>query len=207
MGETSHVARGKERRMLRFLRVSIVVAALLALNTVPGLAAGHGRPVPVHGAVLTWGPEPDVTGPGCVADPSLVWRFSRDGTGQLSHLGSVGIALSHCTYVVPDASGAFRAVFRDGTITFTAANRDTLVLAYTGTTEALMGPGGFTGYTAEGTWTVVDGTGRFTHATGSGWFDVVGDVPGGDTLFGLPDGFDRWSFGGTIAYDASDRSS
>jgi hypothetical protein len=45
------------------------------------------------------------------------------------------------------------------------------------------------------------------HATGNGWFDVVGDVPGGDALFGLPDGFDRWEFGGRITYDASDRTS
>lgn len=192
--------------MLRFFGVSIVVAALLVMNAVPALAGGHGKSVPIHGAVLTEGPPPDEGAPGCAPDPLLIWRFSRVGTGQLSHLGTVDIALTHCTYVVPDPSGAFRAVFRDGTITFTAANGDTLVLAYVGTTEALMDASGFTGYTGEGTWTAVGGTGRFTHATGSGWFDLVGDVPGGDDLFGLPDGFDRWAFGGRIAYDGSDRS-
>lgn len=192
--------------MLQLSRIAIVIAALLLLGAAPALAAGPAQSVPVHGAVLTEGPPPDTAAPGCAS--GAIWRFSRTGIGELSHLGSVRSVLTHCTHVVPDASGAFHAVFRQGTVTFTAANRDVLVLGYAGTTEALMDPGtgAFTGYTAEGAWTVVGGTGRFAHATGSGWFDVVGDVPGGDALFGLPDGFDRWEFGGRVVYDASDRS-
>ena len=37
----------------------------------------------------------------------------------------------------------------------------------------------FIGYTCEGDWTVVSGTGRFAHATGDGSLHIVGDVPGG----------------------------
>jgi hypothetical protein len=62
------------------------------------------------------------------------------------------------------------------------------------------------GVTLEGTWTVVDGSGRFANATGSGGIDGVGDIPGGDALFGLPDGFAEFNLTGGIAYDASDRS-
>ncbi len=191
--------------MARLMRISIVVVTVLALGASPTLVLGHDTTVPVHGSVLADGPPPDMSAPGC--EPGAIWRFSRVGTGEISHLGRSGLTLTHCTYVVPDASGVFRAVFRQGTMTFTAANRDTLVLDYTGTTVALTDASGeFTGYTAEGTWTAVGGTGRFANATGTGWFDVVGDVPGGDALFGLPDGFDLWTIGGSIAYDASDRS-
>lgn len=190
--------------MFKLSRLAIVIAALLLVSAAPALAGQPGKAVPFHGAVLAEGPEPDMAAPDC--EPGAIWRFSRAGTGDMLHLGGTDAVLSHCTYVVPDGS-AFHALVLGGMITFTAANRDTLILAYEGTTDGIVdATGGFLGYTAEGTWTVAGGTGRFAHATGSGWFDVVGDVPGGDQLFGLPDGFDRWAFGGTIAYKASDRS-
>ncbi|MDH4044951.1 MAG: hypothetical protein OEY20_14090 [Gemmatimonadota bacterium] len=189
--------------MLTFSRIAMVIAAFLMLGAAPTLAAGPGQSVPIHGAVLTEGPPPDMTAPGC--ESGAIWRFNRTGAGQLSHLGGVGSVQTHCTYLVTPMP--FSADMGGGSITFTAANRDTLVLAYEGVTDAIMdGGGAFVGYTAQGTWTIVSGTGRFAHAAGSGWLDVVGDVPGGDALFGLPDGFDRWSFGGRITYDASDRS-
>jgi len=190
--------------MLKMSRIAVVLAALLLVSAAPALAAGHAKTVPFHGAVLAEGPEPDMNAPGC--DPGAIWRFSRAGAGDMLHLGDAEAVLSHCTYVVPDGS-AFHALVLGGMITFTAANGDTLVLAYEGTTDGIVdATGGFLGYTAEGTWTVAGGTGRFANATGSGSLDVVGDVPGGDGLFGLPDGFDQWTFEGRIAYDASDRS-
>lgn len=67
--------------------------------------------------------------------------------------------------------------------------------------------GAMEGFTGEGTWTAAGGTGRFANATGSGSWETVGDVPGGDALFGLPDGWMRFTFRGTVTYDASDRSS
>jgi hypothetical protein len=63
------------------------------------------------------------------------------------------------------------------------------------------------GFTGEGVWTATDGgTGRFMSATGSGTWEVIGDVPGGETLFGLPDGYMQFDFDGMIAYHASDRA-
>lgn len=106
--------------MVKTLRVPIILAALLLVSAAPALAAGHGRAVPFHGAVLTQGPPPDETAPGC--DPGAIWRFSTAGAGQLLHLGSVKSTLSHCTYVVPDASSPFHAAMLQGRITFIAAN-------------------------------------------------------------------------------------
>jgi len=190
--------------MLKSSRLAIVLTALLLVSAAPALASGHGQSVRIHGAVLTEGPPPDEAAPGCAS--GAIWRFSRAGTGPVTRLGRAEAALSHCTSLVPDESGAFHAIMLDGTIDLTAANGDTLKLAYEGVTDAIMDGADYLGYTAQATWTVTGATGRFTHATGSGWLDVVGDVPGGDALFGLPDGFDRWELGGTIAYDASDRS-
>jgi hypothetical protein len=178
--------------MLRFLRVSIVVVALLAMSATPALAGGHGQAVPIKGTLLGEG-APDPSAPGCTGTP--IWRFHGWGTGEMSHLGPVGYTFTHCTY--PDFS------ITPGTFTLVADNGDELVLAHVGVYEVI---GAMEGFTGEGTWTAVGGTGRFTHATGSGWWATVGDVPGGDALFGLPDGSMQFTFGGRIAYDASDRS-
>ena len=36
--------------------------------------------------------------------------------------------------------------------------------------------------------------------------DGVGDIPGGDAMFGLPDGYVRFNSAGDINYNASNRS-
>jgi hypothetical protein len=51
-----------------------------------------------------------------------------------------------------------------------------------------------TGFTYVGEWEVVDESGRFVAAAGSGHFDGFGDIPGDLVI----------DFTGTIAYDASD---
>ena len=59
-------------------------------------------------------------------------------------------------------------------------------------------PGVDFGFTLEGTWTVLEGTGRFTNAAGSGSMDGIGFIdPYGPAVF---------NFEGKISYDASDRS-
>lgn len=99
-------------------------------------------------------------------------------------------------------------MFRDGGITFAAANGDELLIAQTDSSDVIESdvPGEFAGFTEEATWEAVGGTGRFTNATGSGSMDGIEDLPGGDALFDLPDGAAMFSFVGEIAYDASDRS-
>jgi hypothetical protein len=117
----------------------------------------------------------------------------------MSHLGRIDYFLEQSSSFGPDG-----VLISTGTVTFTAANGDTLVIAQEATSEIV---GELEGFTLAGTWTVVDGSGRFANAAGSGSIDGVGDVPGGDALFGLPDGAAQFDFRGEIAYDASDRSS
>lgn len=192
LGSDALVFRTRKGSGMKLSRLVISIALLSLALAVPASAATG---VPIKGTVLGGGPPPDLEAPGCV---DAIWRFNNSGTGNMSHLGKVEYSLTHCTY--PDFT------FGDGTITFTAANKDTLVIAQEGVCNPIADETGFIGFTCEGTWTVVDGTGRFAHAMGSGSLDIVGDVPGGDAVFGLPDGMMQTHFDGTIVYDASDRS-
>ncbi len=110
-------------------------------------------------------------------------------TGQLSHLGRSNLDLIQCSrYVEFPVAGESK-----GTTTFTAANGDMLVLAHDLTFDVFISvvlpdgtpvPDGFEGI---GTWTVLEGSGRFANATGSGTITVVGDIPTDDTpMFDLP---------------------
>ncbi len=139
----------------------------------------------------------DMSASGCEA--GAMWRFNSEGMGKLSHLGKVHWYLTHCTYFDP-AQGI---VFRDGTITFTAPNGDRLIVAQVGTSGVV---GDMAGFTVDGTWSAVGGTGRFMRATGSGALSGGGDIPGREALFGLTDGEMMLDFDGEVAYAASDRS-
>lgn len=173
---------------MKVARIVLLMPLLLLGFAVPASAANE---VPIVGTVLGGG-APDFAAPGCTG---AIWRFNGSGTGQMSHLGRVDYTFTHCTY--PDNTADL------GTFTFEAANGDELVLAYEAAFQIV---GNMEGFTGVGDWTAVGGTGRFMNATGSGTWDVVGDVPGGDALFGLPDGYMQFEFEGMIAYRASDRS-
>jgi hypothetical protein len=188
---------------MRLSRVLVLTTVLFVAFAAPAAATTE---VPIKGTVVgPGGPQTDGGGvpqaPGCAA--GAIWRFDSSGTGTMAHLGRVGYELSHCTYVDP-ATGLFLA--KDGEITFTAADGDTLVVAEEGVFEGIADATGLIGFEGGGTWTAIGGTGRFAHATGSGSWSVVGDIPGGDELFGLPDGWMKIDLTGRIAYTASDRS-
>ena len=173
---------------------TILVALLLVMLGTSTASAARGQPhneVPVKGTVTG---EHEVDRP---PGPDG-WIFTSSGTGQMSHLGRVDYSLEQASSFGPDG-----VISSTGTITFTAANGDELVVAQEATSQ-IVGPG--EGFTLEGTWTVVSGSGRFTHAMGSGSLDGVGDIPGGEALFGLPDGFAEFNLRGEIAYDASNRT-
>ncbi|MFW2380173.1 MAG: hypothetical protein ACN4GZ_00330 [Acidimicrobiales bacterium] len=174
--------------------VMVGVAVLLILASVMPASAGHrqkGPEVPIKGTVSGehWVDQP----PGPDG-----WNFFSSGEGQMSHLGRVDYFLEQSSSFTPDST-----VISTGTITFTAANGDTLVIAQD--VESLI-VGAGDGFTIRGTWTVVDGSGRFANATGCGKINAVGDIPSENTLFGLPEGTAKFDLKGKISYNASNRS-
>jgi hypothetical protein len=201
----------KEGELIMKRRTHALLMAILLVLTL-GLAApaqaGRAHPVPVKATVSGehWVAPPDCDGDGAFQ------KWSSAGTGQMSHLGMVDYVLEQCTYMgdpfPPDYA------YGEGTITFTAANGDTLVIAQQGTGELVFDGEVMTGFMGEGTWTVVEGegTGRFANANGEGSMDFLGDIPesaapnGIGTVFGLPDGITVLNFKGAITYNASDRS-
>lgn len=187
--------------------VAVTTLGLLAIASPASATRGQpDRAVPFSGSVLALDsgqifptPEEPLDCP-----EGAEWQFFSRGTGQVSHLGRSDLDLIQCSrYVEPPFVGQ-----SEGTTTFTAANGDVLVLAHELTFDVhytvFPVPDGFDG---AGTWTVLDGTGRFDGATGSGTMTVLGDVPTDDTpMFDLPPGGTFWTFTGAIAYDASGRS-
>lgn len=194
--------------MKRLSRI-VTVATLALMAAVSPALASRGQPdhtVPLKGRVLALDNGQIFPTPEAPLDcpEGAEWQFFSRGTGQLSHLGRSDLDLIQCSrFVNPPFDGQ-----SEGTTTFTSANGDTLVLAHDLTFDihhsVFPVPDGFSG---SGTWTVLDGSGRFTDATGSGTITVLGDIPTDDTpMFDLPAGGTLWTFTGVIAYDASNRS-
>ncbi len=177
-------------------RISVVVAVLLVAFATPAAA---GPDVPIKGTVMGEH-ERVLDDPAC---PGFAWRFFSDGVGLMSHLGRAEYDLTQCTNPVNESS--FESV---GTVTFTAANGDTLLITHGMSSRFVFGPdpGPPLGFTMEGEWEAVGGTGRFRNATGNGSFEGVGDIADEVADLGLPDGLLQLNFKGKIAYDASDRS-
>lgn len=176
--------------MVRILRIFVVMAMLLMAFATPAVAAHEG---PIKGTVIGEHGPPDFTAPDC---PEWAeWRYSSAGEGRMSHLGRVEYSLTQCTVSGPVSTSV-------GTITFVAANGDELWVAHTMFGE-LVGPLEHPdGFTFEGEWTAIGGTGRFTDATGSG------DLYGAGNVYGLvdpdvPEGLMQVNIEGEIAYDRS----
>lgn len=188
--------------MAKMSRIIVMATIVLLVAATPVLAAHE---VPIKGTVMG---EHEVAffHPDCEpAEPGfeVFWRFSTSGYGTMSHLGKVHYDLVQCTAIYPGAPPA-----SSGTTVFTAANGDTLNVTQTMLSEIIEDgvdpdPDGFIG---GGNWSITGGTGRFHQASGGGDLSIIGDVPGGDALFGLPDGLAEISFHGGIMYDASHRS-
>lgn len=130
---------------MRISRMLAVAVVLLLVAATPALARGPGDEVPIKGTVtgVHW---IDEEAPGCSGEP--LWRFSSSGSGKLSHLGRIDYFLTQCSYFDPEQG----FVFRSGTITFTAPNGDTLVVAQMGSAGIIPSdvPGEFAGFTVQG---------------------------------------------------------
>ena len=187
--------------MMKVLRI-LLCALLLVIGSASVAGATHGPPdpmVPMKGT-LVGEDEPPNPGsyPGCLLEEGqkpLLWRFTSEGTGQVSHLGRVTYQFTHCTHV--------DYTITQGVLTLQAANGDTLVLDYTGKiTQYVPGdPAAFW----ELSWTPSSGTGRFAEPSGSGKGSAVThsdapEVPADQV------GTTDLTFQGTIAYQASNRA-
>ena len=185
--------------MKRFFRTSSLVVLLALAAAVPASAQAPDG-VPIQGSTVSADgmlPPQDAPGfPDCPA--GTMWRYVSEGSGRLSHLGQVDVFVTHCS-VFDEATGS--GSFGSGTMTFTAANGDTLVLAQSGTFQLVGDPssGEFLSE-IEGEWTVVGGSGRFLDSSGSGHLVALGDLLAGDN------GVTAARFDGMIHYDASMRS-
>jgi hypothetical protein len=182
---------------VRVFRIILPVLLLFALGS-PAVSAGNdpvNQQVPIRGTVVgadTIDFDATDCELGFVPEGWFPYRFTTEGTGNVSHLGKVDFVLDNCSAINPDFS---EGIIGYGTITFTAANGDVLVIEHEGTTKATV-PGEFT---ATYMWHILgdEGTGRFEGATGKG--TSIG-------LTSAPDGTSQITLRGMIAYDASNRS-
>ena len=170
----------------------ILVSVLALVFAAPATATAMTE-VAITGTVTGQHGPPDMEAPGC--PPGTAWRFPSSGSGELSPFGMVDYVLTQCTTFGAEP-GSFLSV---GTITFTFAAGDTLVIAQEMRSQLVGAPDAPPdGFTLEATWTVVDGTGRFAGAMGSGKMDGVGHIPGGVNSFGIPDGLAQFNFTGML---------
>lgn len=187
--------------MTKTLRV-IALALMMVVLGASTASATRGQPdhaVPFRGSIVGLDPGPDFENPGCPAQPppAVPWRFESSGTGNLAHLGKVDFELANCTTWYPEDDLRLEIA---GTMTFTAANGDELVIAHQAT--GLFVPGSATAPWTITEWVVDSGTGRFEGATGSGVGNAVTHIPQTETE--TP--YTEINLSGEIAYDASNRS-
>jgi hypothetical protein len=140
--------------------------ALLLIAWVIAVPAAAGDSVPFH-AVFDTVPVPTGScGPGCIA-------LEIGGTGQATHMGRTEIA-GPSQVVVPLGQ-------QTGVSTLTAANGDSIVIAFAGTVT-FEGPSPTDRVNFEGQWDVITGTGRFEGASGAGTYSGTAAGPSGELL-------------------------
>lgn len=144
--------------MRRFVAL-FLAGLLLAVLAGPAAAADPARPFKGGGTGADSMSDPT----GCPANSA--WRYTSVGSGTFTHLGNATFVVTHCSWFTGPTSGGFGP----GTITFTAANGDRLVVQDWGTFELTMGPDGPVTSDVTLYWEVMPGgTGRFAHASGQG---------------------------------------
>jgi hypothetical protein len=140
--------------MIHARRLTLSMIALLALSGgIPQQAAAVGL-VPFHARTR----EMAVLAP---CDPSHVC-VSITGTGEAAHLGKISEAALFT--IDPASVPAPGCNSNTGTMTFTGANGDGIILALRGINCQITPTTGL----AQESYVVIGGTGRFSGATGSG---------------------------------------
>jgi hypothetical protein len=156
------------------------VAVVLLLGLAAPVAAQETESAPAVVSLegtLVGAQWPDVTAPACDL-PGTAWRFKIVASGELSAIGEVEAYMTHCTVYDPE-SGAPPTYYDEMTV-FRTADGDVLAVVHDiPTTEVFIGDDGQpTGFRLDGTWEAVGGSGRFTHAAGTGTIVGAADIPG-----------------------------
>ena len=140
--------------------------ALLLTVWVIALPAAAGDSVPFRAVFQTVPVPTGSCGAGCIA-------FEIGGTGEATHMGRTEIA-GPSRVIVPFGQ-------QTGTSTLTAANGDTIAIAFAGTVN-FEGPNPTDPVSFQGAWDVIAGTGRFDGARGSGTYSGTAAGPSGELL-------------------------
>ena len=180
---------------MRRALIGVAVAALatLTLTSTATASSGHQVAHALTGQTVT---NDNAPGDPTLCSPTAFVRYSSAGSGVLSHLGRVWFEISHCTYRTGPTTGKFD----QGKITVTAANGDKLFMNEFGTFVLTFDGSGAMSSVATVNVTITGGTGRFTHAGGSGHVMAV------STDLNKPKTSVTGTFyDTTITYDASDR--
>jgi hypothetical protein len=145
----------------RIYRIALVLMASLM-----GLRVGANDRVPFRALIDTEPMMVGFCGPGCL-------ELEIGGTGQATHLGRTEVAGPSQVNVILGQ--------QIGTSTLTAANGDTIVIAFAGTVD-FEGPNPTDPVSFQGEWDVIAGTGRFDGAEGSGTYSGTAAGSAGNLL-------------------------
>jgi hypothetical protein len=179
--------------MTRAVRTVALFAAFMLVAASPTFATRGQPDQEVPFSAVSVGPSDDSYGPPPASCPGAAWQFfSSNGASRVTHLGLARVDVTHCSWFDSPTTGHFGP----GTLTYTAANGDTLILRQWGTFTTVMTPDGFMGY-SQVEWQIIGGTGHFDGADGSGQGTVVVDILANSSAS---------TYWGTISYSASSRS-
>ena len=141
---------------------------LLLIASLMALPAAAGDRVPFRALIHTEPVFVGICGPGC-------FELAIGGTGQATHMGRTEFeGPSRVQINLSDP----RSGTQTGTSILTAANGDAIEIAFAGTVE-FEGPSPTDPVSFQGEWEVIDGTGRFDGATGSGTYSGTAAGPAG----------------------------
>jgi hypothetical protein len=158
--------------------MAVLVAAALCLAVAAPAAATD--PVRPFGGSFTTVDSFDLTHPDCPDGAFL--RADVTGQGQFQHLGRSRIHFNHCSWLDLATGAGWSG---EGEMTITAANGDTLLLRYHATFQMDPWPDFVSSTVETFPWTVVGGTGRFEHASGSGAGHGFGVMASGGSTYWL----------------------
>jgi hypothetical protein len=154
---------------LEFLEGRSLLSALALAKPAPVVVQPPTHHVPMHGTIHGVATLGTET-----MDPQMynaIVPISCTGSGNVSHLGRVSLSETHDTVVLA-ATGYTTALMENGEATLTAANGDQLDLTFTGTSVRTAN-----GFDDTIDYTITGGTGRFTGASGSGVIHSTDQTP------------------------------